>query len=147
MASYTIQLRRLCELYTRESVESWFKSYKLEDYLLPEQLQVVQNTPIWSKDRLAKKIVDHYYMSEIGFETPELFIHFVKITMEEIMQEKLPLIYTTALEYDPLVNVDFTETFNRNAEGTANAKGTSNSNSSSNTSGLNIVSNTPQRSN
>lgn len=63
------------------------------------------------------------------------------------MQEKLPLIYTTALEYDPLVNVDFTETFNRNAEGTANAKGTSNSNSNSNSSGLNISSDTPQRSN
>lgn len=78
MASYTIRLDRLCELYTRESVESWFKSYKLEDYLLPEQLQLLQNSPIWSKDRLAKKIVDHYYMSEIRIRNSRIVYSFCK---------------------------------------------------------------------
>lgn len=144
MASYTIQIRKLCDLYSRDSVEAWFKSYKLEDFLLPEQLSLVINTPIWSKDKLAKKIVNHFFMREIGFETPELFILHAKTLMEEIMQSKLPLIYSTALEYDPLVNVDFTETFNRSANSQSNLKGNSSSSSFSNSSGLNIYSDTPQ---
>lgn len=144
MATYTVELRKICEIYTRPVVESWFKNYKLEDYLLPEQLKLLKNTKIWSKDKLAKKIVDHFYMREIGFETPELFRHYALITMEEIMESKLPLIYTTALEYDPLVNVDFTETFNRTTEGEGENKGNSISNAQNNASGLNINSDTPQ---
>lgn len=147
MASYTIELRKICDIYSREEVENWFKSYNLKDYLLPEQLELVQKTPLWNKDRLAKKIVDHYFMCEIGFETPALFKHYALVTMQEIMEEKLPLIYTVALEYDPLVNVDFTETFNRDAEGYGNVNGKSNSKSNSNSNGINVHSNTPQRTN
>ena len=142
MATYTVELRKLCEIYSRETVESWFKDYELSDYLLPDQLKIVENTSIWNKDRLAKKIVDHYFMREIGFETPELFKHYVKITMKEIMESKLPLIYTNAIEYDPLVNVDYTETFKRSANG--ENVGSSKSNAKNNASGLNINSDTPQ---
>lgn len=144
MATYTVELRKLCEIYTRAEVENWFKDYELSDYLLPDQLEVLNKTNIWNKEKLAKKIVDHYYMREIGFETPELFKHYAKLTMNEIMEGKLPLIYTTALEYDPLVNVDFTETFNRTTEGEGENKGNSKSNAKNNASGLNINSDTPQ---
>lgn len=72
MASYTIELRRLCQIFSRDEVESWFKKYNLEDYLLPKQLQIVKNSSLWSKDKLATKIVNHYYMREIGFETPRI---------------------------------------------------------------------------
>lgn len=144
MATYTVELRKICEIYTRPVVESWFKDYELSDYLLPDQLEVLNKTNIWNKEKLAKKIVDHYYMREIGFETPELFKHYAKLTMNEIMESKLPLIYTTALEYDPLVNVDFTETFNRTTEGEGENKGNSKSDSKNNASGLNINSDTPQ---
>lgn len=144
MATYTVELRKLCEIYTRAEVENWFKDYELSDYLLPDQLEVLNKTNIWNKEKLAKKIVDHYYMREIGFETPELFKHYAKLTMNEIMESKLPLIYTTALEYDPLVNVDFTETFNRTTEGEGENKGNSKSDSKNNASGLNINSDTPQ---
>lgn len=144
MATYTLQLRRVCDIYSRKEVESWFKKYELSDYLLPSQIEILEKSTIWSKDKLAKKIVDHYFMHEIGFETPALFKHYALITMEEIMESKLPLIYTTALEYDPLVNVDFTETFKRNAKGNSISNGKSNSNSTSNSSGLSINSDTPQ---
>lgn len=144
MATYTVELRKICEIYTRAEVENWFKDYQLSDYLLPDQLEVLNKTNIWNKEKLAKKIVDHYYMREIGFETPELFKHYAKLTMNEIMESKLPLIYTTALEYDPLVNVDFTETFNRTTEGEGENKGNSKSDSKNNASGLNINSDTPQ---
>lgn len=141
MASYTIQLRRVCELYSREEVEGWFKSYNIEDYLLPDQIaQLAQFPNIWSKDKLARKIVDTYYMREIGFENPALFRHYAKVEMEKIMEEMLPLIYTTAISYDPLINVNFTEEFSR----TATQEGASNSSSNNNANALNIVSDTPQ---
>ena len=141
MASYTVQLRKVCDLYGREEVENWFKSYDINDYLLPEQIQQLEQFPnIWNKDKLAKKIVDNFYMREIGFETPALFAHYAKIEMEKIMEEMLPLIYTTAISYDPLINVNYTETFQR----TAAQEGTSNSSSNNNASALNIVSDTPQ---
>ena len=141
MASYTVQLRKVCDLYTREEVESWFKSYNIEDYLLPEQIEQLEKFPnIWNKDKLAKKIVDNYFMREIGFETPALFRHYAIIEMEKIMEEKLPLIYTTALSYDPLVNVNYTEEFQREAS----QEGQSQSNSNNDASALNVVSDTPQ---
>lgn len=141
MASYTVQLRKVCDLYTREEVERWFKSYNIEDYLLPEQIEQLEKFPnIWNKDKLAKKIVDNYFMREIGFETPALFRHYAIIEMEKIMEEKLPLIYTTAISYDPLVNVNFTEEFQRKAS----QEGQSQSNSNNDASALNVVSDTPQ---
>ena len=148
MAKYTLELRELFEpikfnppLYTRSEVESWFKDYELTDYLTGEQINVIEENNLWTKDKLAKKIVDHYYMRELGFETPALFIHYAKVTMNEIMEKYLPLIYSANINYDPLVNVDYTETFERNADSTNTGTSTSNSNSS----GLSINSDTPQK--
>lgn len=144
MAKYTMYLRDVCDFFTREEVESWFKSYKLEDYLTQSQIDTIRSHGVFSKDRLAKKIVDHYYMNEIGAETPALFRHYALITMEEIMESKLPLIYSASIEYDPLVNVDYTETFTRNIDGTSSSSGTSESTSKNDASGLNVNSDTPQ---
>lgn len=147
MSKYTIELRELFEpvifapaLYNRETVESWFKDYDLDDYLTEEQQAVITATGLWNKDKLAKKIVNHYYMHEIGFETIGLFIHEVKDFMEELMEEYLPLIYSSAIQYDPLVNVDYTESFSR----TQNLENSSNSTSGSNGSSLGVNSDTPQ---
>lgn len=41
MAKYTIELRRICEIYGREEVEKWFSAYNLEDYLTQEQINVI----------------------------------------------------------------------------------------------------------
>ena len=147
MADYTIRLKDLFipdrfgnQYYTREQVEGWFMDYNLSDYLNAEQIQKIQDAGMWSKEKLAKKIVDHYYMREIGFETPALFEHQAKIKMEEIMELELPVIYSNSLEYDPLESVLFDITETRNIEGT----GTSNSESTSSGSGTSISSDTPQ---
>lgn len=144
MAKYSMELRKVCDYYTREEVENWFKNYELSDFLRPDEIESIQTANIWSKDRLAKKIVDHYFMREIGFETPALFKHYAMVTMQEIMEEKLPLIYSSSIKYDPLINVDYTETFEREQEGTASNNGESNSNSNSNSESLNINNSTPQ---
>ena len=145
MASYTIELRKLCDVYySRQEVESWFKDYNLADYLTPTQIEQITKFNVWSKDKLARKIVDHYYMREIGFETPALFKHYAKVTMQEIMERYLPKIYSNFFEYDPLSNVDYTETYTREISGESANEGTSNSTSKQNADGLNITNNTPQ---
>ena len=135
--NYTMTLYEIINnFYTRSEVEAWFKDYQLSDYLTEDQIDVITENGVWSKDKLAQKIVDHYLMEQIGFETMALFKHKVKITMNEIMESKLPLIYSRAIEYDPLVNVDYTETFSRTIENEGS--------SSSNSSGLTVGSDTPQ---
>lgn len=148
MAKYTIELRRVCELFNREEVENWFKDYELSDFLTTEQIQTIQDFGVWNKDKLARKIVDHYYMREIGLETPGLFKHYAKVKMQEIMEEKLPLIYSSSIKYDPLINVDYTETFNRNIAQEGNmdssSSGSSSSESNNSSSGFSINNDTPQ---
>ena len=146
MASYTIELRKLVDIYySRQEVEGWFKDYNLADYLTPTQIEQITKFNVWSKDRLAKKIVDHYYMREIGFETPELFKHYAKVTMQEIMERYLPKIYSNFFDYDPLSNVDYTETYTREISGESANEGSSSSTSTQNAEGLNITNNTPQK--
>ena len=147
MSKYTFELRELFEpikfnppLFTRNEVEGFFKDYELTDYLTSEQIEVITENGVWSKDKLARKIVDHYYMRESGLETIGLFRHYAKVLMQELMEEYLPLIYSASIEYNPLINVDYTETFNRIADNT----GESNSTSNNSASGLVVSSNTPQ---
>lgn len=150
MPKYTITLQDLTNYYSREEIENWFKNYELSNYLTPTQIEQIEKYSVWSKDRLAQKIVDHYYMREIGLETPELFKHYAKVFMQEIMESKLLKIYTLFLEYDPLSSVDYVEEYTREITGNSNANGNSNStsfsnsNSQSNSSGLNISNDTPQ---
>lgn len=153
MSKYTMELREIFTpikfnppLYTRDEVEGWFKDYELTDYLTQNEISTIDRAGIWNKDKLAKKIVNHYFMREIGFETISLFKHYSKVTMDEIMEKYLPLIYSASIEYDPLVNVDYTETFERTAENIGNVDntGTSNSNSTNSSTSLGINSDTPQ---
>ena len=134
MAIYSISLRELVETFGEEEVKSWFTDYDLNDYLTGAEISTIEKRGTWSKDKLAQKIIDHYFMEEIGFETPALFKRQAKVAMQEIMEEKLPLIYSASIKYDPLVNVDYTETYDRSSSG----------NSTSSSDGLNIHSNTPQ---
>lgn len=141
---YTVQLRQLVTggYYTREEIESWFKDYELTDYLTQEEIDVINARGTWSKDKLAKRIVDHYWMREIGLETPALFQHHAKILMQELMEDKAPLIYSASIKFDPLVNVDYSEIFE--AERANEGHATSNGTSTGNTSGLTVSSDTPQ---
>lgn len=134
MAKYSIELRELVETFGRDEIKSWFTDYSLEDYLTADEIKVINERGTWSKDKLANLIVDHYYMNEIGQETPALFKHYASVAMREIMEEKAPLIYSAAIKYDPLINVDYTEYY----QGKNSGQTTTESN------GLNINSDTPQ---
>lgn len=138
MAKYTIELREIISTFGREEVKNWFKDYDLNEYLTPDEIKVINDRNTWSKDKLAEKILDRYFTREIGTDGIGQFILFAKDKMHEIMETYAPLIYSASIAYDPLVNVNFTETYS----GSNNTN--SNSNSSSQGSGLTINSDTPQ---
>lgn len=127
MSKYTITFEELIELgwATEEDIKSCFTSYELSDYLTQEEIEVINTRGTWDKYKLANKIFNHYYMREIGFQTFARFKLEAKEKMEEIMEAKLHDIYSFAIKYDPLVNVDFTEEFERQieSEDTATADG------------------------
>lgn len=134
MSKYTTNFKTLITMgiYTKDELKEWFMDYELSDYLTPEEIQIIVIRGTWNKERLADKIIDEYYFKDFGLETPAMFKHYAKIKMREIMESKLPLIYSNSIKYDPLVNVDYTEEFTRDLTGTANS------------SGLTVNSDTPQ---
>lgn len=138
MARYTIELRKIIDTIGEEAVLAYFTDYELSDYLTKEEIDVITSRGTWSKEKLARKILNHYFMREIGVETVALFKLRCKVAMQEIMEEKLPLIYSASIHYDPLINVNYFEDY------VGSNTGKSTSSSSSTSSGLGINSDTPQ---
>lgn len=146
MSKYTYQLRNVIMFTSLNEVKSWLTDYNLADYLTSDQLAVVTEAGLFDKDKLADRIINHYYMREIGVETIGLFKLRIKTKLDLLMERYAPLIYTNSIEYDILVNEDYTETFNRSTSGTdtnTNTSAGSNSTTSSG-SGLTVSSDTPQ---
>ena len=133
-----METRELISTFGEDEVKSWFSDYELSDYLTPEEIKVIEDRGTWSKEQLAKRIIDHYYTREIGTDAIGQFILFAKDKMAEVMETYAPLIYSAAIKFDPLVNVDYTESY----AGTSDT--TSNSTSNSTGSGLTVNSDTPQ---
>jgi len=138
MSKYTYQLRNVILFTSLEEVKSWLTSYDLADYLTEDQLEVVTEAGLFNKDKLADRIINHYYMREIGVETIALFKLKIKTKLDLLMEKYAPLIYTNSIEYDILVNEDYTETFNRTTSGSGESSTTNTG------SGLTVSSDTPQ---
>ena len=137
-----MELREIIFTFGEDEVKSWFSQYELSDYLTPEEIAVINERGTWDKDKLAQRIIDHYYTREIGTDAIGQFILFAKDKMKEIMETYVPLIYSASIKYDPLVNVDYTETYT--SKSTSKNTGQSDSQSSSSASGLTVNSDTPQ---
>ena len=138
MSKYTMEIRELVSTFSEDEVKGWFMDYELSDFLTEEEIQVINERGTWNKDKLAKRIIDHYYTREIGTDAIGQFILFARDKMNEIMETYAPLIYSASIKYDPLVNVNFTEEYKgktgNTSTSTSNAKGSS----------LNVNSDTPQ---
>lgn len=135
MARYTMEIRELISTFGRDEVKGWFKDYELSDYLTAEEIQVIEDRGCWNKDQLADRIIDYYYTREIGSDAIGSFILFTRNKMREVMETYAPLIYSASIKYDPLVNVDYTESLERQTNGTTS--------STSSSSDLGINSDTP----
>ena len=134
MAQYTLQLREIESLEGRENLRQWFMDYDLHDYLTQGQIDTINSYGVWSKEKLADLIIDHYYMREIGLETPALFKQKLKVALKEIMEEKAPLIWSVSLDINPLNDFEINNQSDTKGETTTKGNGSS----------LNIHSNTPQ---
>ena len=135
MAKYTMEIRELISTFGEDEVKGWFKDYELSDYLTTEEIQVIEDRGCWNKDQLADRIIDYYYTREIGSDAIGSFILFTRNKMREVMETYAPLIYSASIKYDPLVNVDYTESMDRTTAGKTS--------SSSSSSDLGINSDTP----
>ena len=133
-----MELRELISTFGKDEVKGWFSDYELSEFLTPEEIKVIEDRGTWNKDMLADRIIDHYFTREIGTDAIGQFILFAKDKMKEVMETYAPLIYSAAIKYDPLVNVDYTETYSGTSGSTSNSK------SSSKGSGLTVNSDTPQ---
>lgn len=133
-----MEVRELISTFGEDEVKGWFSDYELSDFLTDEEIRVITERGTWSKEKLCQRIIDHYFTREIGTDAIGQFILFVKDKMNEIMETYAPLIYSASIKYDPLVNVNFTESYS----GTTGNK--SSSSSSTNGSGLTVNSDTPQ---
>ena len=140
MARYTMEMRELVSTFGQDHIEQWFMDYELSDYLTPEEIAVIESRGVWTKEQLAKRIVRHFFLREIGVDSVGRFQLFAKDLMAELMETYAPLIYSASIQYDPLVNVDYVEEFDRTSENSSNSK----SNSKSNSTGLTVNSDTPQ---
>ena len=133
-----MELREIISTFGKDEVKSWFCNYELSDFLTEEEIAVINERGVWSKDKLADRILDRYFTREIGTDAIGQFMLFVKDKMNEIMETYAPVIYSASLKYDPLLNNEVSETYS----GTSGASSASSSSSSG--SGLVINSDTPQ---
>lgn len=119
----------------------------------------LKDYPIFDEDYRAvlnAKILNHYLMREIGFETEGLFRHYLNTKMSEIMLYYNQLYLSERLKIDPFNNVDYKEVFAREmlgkSENTGNATQTSEGSQTSaghqtsagQQGGLSVQSDTPQ---
>ena len=68
--------------------------------------------PIWDEDHrgeLEKKIIEHYYFRQIGFETVGRFKFNLNVRLREIMPRMNKLYKTTLYEYNPIENYNMKE--------------------------------------
>lgn len=137
MAKFTVELRALVATFGDEVI-NWFSSYDLRDYLTQSQIDEINRAGIWSKEKLAKKIINHYEMREIGFETPAYFAKKAQVFMAEIIEEKAPLIYAKTQIINPLFDTNVIETFSGTGKSNTDTTTTNTGN------GLTINSDTPQ---
>ena len=138
MSKYTMELREIISTFGEDEVKGWFKQYELSDYLSEDEVKVVEERGTWNKDRLADRIVEHFFTREIGTDAIGQFMLFVKEKMHEVMETYAPIIYSAAIKYDPLNNIEIMETYS----GTTDSDSSSTSKSTG--SGLNVNSDTPQ---
>ena len=98
------------------------------------------------RDHLNKIITDHYWHSDIGYETVEMFVFNINRKMREIMPYYNQLYLSTRFTFDPLLSVNVTEIIETTDSRTANESRTENSDTNSHTDSKarSVQSETPQ---
>ena len=110
MAKYTTELRRIVEQAEMDAhgeytpyqyTSASFAAIGLDSYPIFDETY---------KAKLNSKIIDHFYMREIGAETAGLFKLFMRRTMNEIMSYYNQLYESEGMVDDPLSDRDWERT-------------------------------------
>lgn len=123
MAQFTFTLQELESFVGRDELKNWFKAYNLRDYLTAEQVAVIRQHDTWTEDKLAEDIIKHYYIREIGLETPALFKLKLEATLSDIMESKAPLLYSMCLKFEPLNGYESHDTSTSHTLGSTDSNG------------------------
>ena len=74
--------------------------------------KVLNEYPIYDENYrkiLNQKILDRYAFDDIGFETPFMFAHFLKVRLNEIMPKYNMIYQSEIMKIDPLLNFSLKE--------------------------------------
>lgn len=127
MSKYTMELRTLLENTNVDINMQDYPLYTFKNFIPTDLGKDLKGVPITNfRDYLNNKIYKHFYFREIGFETGHLFSFKLNTKMEEIMVYYNQLLESTDIVFNPLWNVDLTETFTHEVidNGTTNTTST-----------------------
>ena len=122
MATFTLEFRDYLSYYGTDTLSmSGERTYPLfdEDH----------------RETLNQKIIERFYMREIGCETPDMFAHRFRRKLNELMPYYNQLYATEKLEFDPFITVSLNTKANREENSTANAQSNSTTDATSTTDG------------
>ena len=152
LSKYTTEVRFICE--EKAGLIESAGSNKIDEILEKSWNKIFDTT--WNiydeneRKNLCKKILRHYYTNEIGFETVGLWVLYLNTKMNEIMPYYNQLYESARLKFEPLKDVDYTETGDKENTATENNKTVRDGNTTRtddltrNTDGTNKYSDTPQ---
>ena len=103
----------------------------------------LRNYPIFDeahRNILNQKLIEHYWMDEIGSETIQLFVFRLNRNMNEIMPYYNELYKSALIEFNPLEGYNLTEILSETEKNDSNA----NANGTSSGNGKNLFNDTPQ---
>lgn len=122
MSNYTTQLRYIIN----SGIDIGLRKYPIFDEA--------------HRNVLNQKLIEHYWMDEIGSETIQMFVFRLNRNMNEIMPYYNELYKSALIEFNPLEGYNLTEILSETEKNNsiANANGTSNGN------GKNLFNDTPQ---
>lgn len=120
MSKYTTELRYICE--TEAGLSESAGQTKIKDVIAKAIPKIFDfDFPIFDesyRNVLETKILKHYYTREIGLETYGLWKLKLDTKLNEIMPFYNQLYKSALLEFNPLYEVDYSKTGNRDSSGT-----------------------------
>ena len=97
-----------------------------------------------TRQELNDKILNHYRFREIGQETFGRWLFELETALKEIMPKYNQLFYSADQDYNPIYNVDYRKTIDRNKSDSSSGTQSSESSSTSEEYGKGVSSQTPQ---
>ena len=168
MSSYTTTVRMICTNFMKSNQPELFEKYlpleAYDDRLPPDDYIRLAIPAVFDftypyynaaqKNNTEIKVLKHFYLREIGLETPDLWRFYLNMKMNEIMPYYVELFRSADMILDPLDDVDYVRKEEGTAKGEAVTTGsaknntattnTENSNSSGETSSTDAYQDTPQ---